>query len=160
MKELFIKKLHICTKTYDYNDETKDVKGKVSASDNALERENQRHFRVARASSGVEVSDELDHPQLGRGDVDDREEHLQTSPQRKEGRTRLLRDWNRAGGRGRSFVASPPRDLRVLPVADHQRSLRREEPQGLCYAFLRLGIPRALRLRGECRARLPQEHLT
>jgi hypothetical protein len=29
MKDLFIKKLQICTKTYDYSDETKDVKGKV-----------------------------------------------------------------------------------------------------------------------------------
>jgi serine/threonine-protein phosphatase 2A regulatory subunit B' len=28
MKELFIKKLQICMKIYDYNDETKDVKGK------------------------------------------------------------------------------------------------------------------------------------
>ena len=29
-KELFIKKLQLCMKTYDYKDETKDVKGKVS----------------------------------------------------------------------------------------------------------------------------------
>jgi hypothetical protein len=29
-KELFLKKLQICMKVYDYNDETKDVKGKVS----------------------------------------------------------------------------------------------------------------------------------
>ena len=28
MKELFLKKLQICMKIYDYNDETKDVKGK------------------------------------------------------------------------------------------------------------------------------------
>ena len=27
-KELFIKKLQLCMKTYDYKDETKDVKGK------------------------------------------------------------------------------------------------------------------------------------
>jgi len=30
MKDLFLKKLQICMKTYDYADETKDVKGKVS----------------------------------------------------------------------------------------------------------------------------------
>ena len=30
MKDLFLKKLQICMKTYDYNDETKDVKGKVT----------------------------------------------------------------------------------------------------------------------------------
>ena len=29
-KEQFIKKLGLCMKTYDYKDETKDVKGKVS----------------------------------------------------------------------------------------------------------------------------------
>lgn len=29
MKDLFLKKLQICMKTYDYADETKDVKGKV-----------------------------------------------------------------------------------------------------------------------------------
>lgn len=29
MKEIFLKKLQICMKTYDYNDETKDVRGKV-----------------------------------------------------------------------------------------------------------------------------------
>lgn len=40
MKELFIKKLHICTKTYDYNDETKDVKGKVRSPRDGAEREN------------------------------------------------------------------------------------------------------------------------
>lgn len=28
-KEQFIKKLHLCMKTYDYKDEQKDVKGKV-----------------------------------------------------------------------------------------------------------------------------------
>ena len=28
-KELFLKKLQACMKIYDYNDETKDVKGKV-----------------------------------------------------------------------------------------------------------------------------------
>lgn len=28
MKDLFLKKLQICMKTYDYSDETKDVKGK------------------------------------------------------------------------------------------------------------------------------------
>lgn len=96
MKELFIKKLHICTKTYDYNDETKDVKGKVSDLLTIAERENQCHFRVARASPRTEVRDEPHHPQLRRGDADDREEHLQASPQRKERRTCLLRDWNRA----------------------------------------------------------------
>ena len=31
-KEQFIKKLQQCMKTYDYKDETKDVKGKVSIS--------------------------------------------------------------------------------------------------------------------------------
>ena len=31
-KESFIKKLHLCSKIYDYKDETKDVKGKVSPS--------------------------------------------------------------------------------------------------------------------------------
>lgn len=30
-KESFLKKLQICMKIYDYKDETKDVKGKVSA---------------------------------------------------------------------------------------------------------------------------------
>jgi hypothetical protein len=29
-KESFIKKIHLCSKIYDYKDETKDVKGKVS----------------------------------------------------------------------------------------------------------------------------------
>jgi hypothetical protein len=29
-KETFIKKLHMCSKIYDYKDETKDVKAKVS----------------------------------------------------------------------------------------------------------------------------------
>lgn len=29
-KEAFIKKLQVCMKNYDYKDETKDVKGKVS----------------------------------------------------------------------------------------------------------------------------------
>ena len=29
-KESFIKKLQLCMKNYDYKDETKDVKGKVS----------------------------------------------------------------------------------------------------------------------------------
>jgi len=29
-KEVFIKKLQLCMKTYDYKDETKDVKGKVN----------------------------------------------------------------------------------------------------------------------------------
>ena len=29
-KEQFIKKLQLCMKTYDYKDEQKDVKGKVS----------------------------------------------------------------------------------------------------------------------------------
>jgi len=29
MKDLFLKKLQICMKTYDYADENKDVKGKV-----------------------------------------------------------------------------------------------------------------------------------
>ena len=29
-KEAFIKKLQICMKIYDYKDETKDVKGKVT----------------------------------------------------------------------------------------------------------------------------------
>ena len=29
-KESFIKKIHLCMKHYDYKDETKDVKGKVS----------------------------------------------------------------------------------------------------------------------------------
>jgi len=28
-KESFIKKLHLCSKIYDYKDETKDVKGKT-----------------------------------------------------------------------------------------------------------------------------------
>ena len=29
-KETFMKKINLCMKTYDYKDETKDVKGKVS----------------------------------------------------------------------------------------------------------------------------------
>jgi len=29
-KESFLKKLQICTKIYDYKDESRDVKGKVS----------------------------------------------------------------------------------------------------------------------------------
>ena len=29
-KEAFLKKLQICMKTYDYKDETKDVRGKVN----------------------------------------------------------------------------------------------------------------------------------
>ena len=32
-KESFIKKLQLCMKNYDYKDETKDVKGKVSLED-------------------------------------------------------------------------------------------------------------------------------
>ena len=40
MKDLFLKKLQICMKTYDYTDETKDVKGKVNSIVNFLEREN------------------------------------------------------------------------------------------------------------------------
>ena len=32
-KEQFIKKLQLCMKTYDYKDEQKDVKGKVSRID-------------------------------------------------------------------------------------------------------------------------------
>lgn len=43
MKDLFLKKLQICMKTYDYADETKDVKGKVRQV-LSLERENQRYF--------------------------------------------------------------------------------------------------------------------
>ena len=34
-KESYIKKLQVCMKTYDYKDETKDVKGKVSFSLNS-----------------------------------------------------------------------------------------------------------------------------
>ena len=29
-KDAFLKKLQLCMKTYDYKDETKDVRGKVS----------------------------------------------------------------------------------------------------------------------------------
>jgi len=32
-KEAFVKKLQICMKHYDYKDETKDVRGKVSLID-------------------------------------------------------------------------------------------------------------------------------
>lgn len=32
-KEAFLKKLQTCSKVYDYNDETKDVRGKVSGAD-------------------------------------------------------------------------------------------------------------------------------
>jgi hypothetical protein len=31
-REAFIKKLQLCMKTYDYKDETKDVRGKVTIS--------------------------------------------------------------------------------------------------------------------------------
>jgi len=40
MKDLFLKKLQICMKTFDYADETKDVKGKVRTRFNTLEWEN------------------------------------------------------------------------------------------------------------------------
>lgn len=35
-KDVFLKKLQICMKTYDYKDETKDVRGKVRISEHAM----------------------------------------------------------------------------------------------------------------------------
>lgn len=61
MKDLFLKKLQICMKTYDYTDETKDVKGKVKNLNNFSERENQRNQRITKFTSGVEECNVADH---------------------------------------------------------------------------------------------------
>ena len=98
-------------KTYDYKDEQKDVKGKVrnnsfSKSANALGQLpnwlfnqitkhthlfwffylldwalKRYHWALADAPR-LEKCSECDHPQLGRGDADDREKHFQTATER------------------------------------------------------------------------------
>ena len=62
MKEIFLKKLQICMKTYDYNDETKDVKGKVGRLDvHQLEREDQCHKRAPIPAVGPKERDPDDY---------------------------------------------------------------------------------------------------
>ena len=142
-------------KVYDYNDETKDVKGKVSLlacgarlttlrADGTAERDQ----RAAEPTLRPEKRCVADNPSPGRGDADDRKEHLPPPAERQEEQPRILRDRHRAGGGGRPLMAPPSGHLRVLPLAHHQRGRRREEPQGLRDPAVRAGVPRALRLRG------------
>lgn len=68
-------------KTYDYTDETKDVKGKVKNLNNFSERKNQRNQRITKFTIGVEERNVADHSKPRRGHADDREKHFQTPTQ-------------------------------------------------------------------------------
>ena len=55
-KETFIKKLHLCSKIYDYKDETKDVKGKVSSLSKLISSDRRSVLMQSRSSSRCSVT--------------------------------------------------------------------------------------------------------
>ena len=74
-KETFMKKINLCMKTYDYKDETKDVKGKVSLISRPalceidlmsflanLDRETQRYHWASDHAPGLEKCGERHNP--------------------------------------------------------------------------------------------------
>ena len=98
-KEQFIKKLQLTMKTYDYKDEQKDVKGKVSSSSDSLHRSSihvfiphrkilsidwalKRDHRAPSDASGLENRCERHHSQPRRSHADDWEKHFQATAKR------------------------------------------------------------------------------
>ena len=97
-------------KNYDYKDETKDVKGKVSARQKSkippdeewisivpstqfeltltwtcfIDWEAQCYLRAPTDAPGLEKCGQRDNPQSGWGHANDREKHLQTPTKRQE----------------------------------------------------------------------------
>ena len=72
-------------KTYDYKDETKDVKGKVIYhSYNLLDWTSQHSAGVAIVVAGLEKRYQPNHTQPGRSNADDWKEHFRPLPNVKK----------------------------------------------------------------------------
>ena len=86
----------MCMKNYDYKDETKDVKGKVSSNSTHpdVDRTPERYPRIAANALRPKECSITHYPQPRRSDANDREEHLPPPSQCEEIQSWLFRDWN------------------------------------------------------------------
>ena len=66
-------------KTYDYADETKDVKGKVRVHLTIIEWENQCHKRASKSFIRIEECHDVNHPQSRWGYANDRVKYFQAT---------------------------------------------------------------------------------
>ena len=172
-------------KNYDYKDETKDVKGKVGHHQKSkilpheesnficsiyynefsltlprilIDWETQCYSRAPADASGLEKRRQCDHSQPRRSNADDREKHLQTSSKRQEVQSWFLWDWNWSRRRDGPCLATPPGNLRVLPVTRDKWICWGPFAQGLRDAIICSRIPGIVRLWRICWKRLSKEH--
>lgn len=146
-------------KTYDYKDETKDVKGKVIYhSYNLLDWTSQHSAGVAIVVAGLEKRYQPNHTQPGRSNADDWKEHFPTPAKRKEVKSWLRRNRNRPRRRNGPGMASPLRYLRVLPLARDKWICGSSQSQSLRNPIVCAGFPWTFWQRGVCRTRLLKKY--
>lgn len=146
-------------KTYDYKDETKDVKGKVWPHHfNLLDWTSQHSAGVAVLVAGPEKRYQPDHTQPGRSYADDWKKHFQTPAKRKEVKSWLRWNRNRPRRRDGPSMASPLRHLRVFPSARDKWISGGPQSQSLRNPIVRAGFPWTLWQRGVCGTRLLKKY--